>query len=458
MTDQVLKITSGPGFRSEKQFIFDVFIKDFLKLDYNLEIHEEADFYSIAHGDKQVLIPDVFFGHVYDKDVLTQPEVNSYPTGVDGLSLSELPGWYSGMGKTSVTDSHKNSLPVDVIGMAFFLMSGYADILFAEKDMHERRIGGTSFVVKKNLIDRPIIQEWFTVLAWHLFGGEETRPGKKLPAYSKHVSHDVDQPFEYLNYSKARLMKRVSGDVLLRKSLKKARKRYQLYKNVQQGNYQIDPYNNFRELVKLLEKHDVASTFFFISGEAQSEYDALYDIEHPAISGILRHVHTAGHKIGLHPSYRTRHNPDLLKKEVQKLQNFCDFLGLDTKIETTRKHYLRWDWKHTPLILQKAGIKHDYTLGYADRTGYRAGVAFPFRAFDWKSRAALEIKLHPLVVMEASLLATKYMGYSVNEAGKKIAFYYNQLSRLGGEFVLLWHNHELIEPKKLTLFKNFLSL
>lgn len=456
MTDHIVKITSSPHCISEKQFVFDVMIRDFLKLDYALEILDEADGYSITFEEKQILIPDVFFDQIYKKDHKLLPEVEAYQTGYDNASLDKLPGWFANKQRTN--DSGIRTLPVDVIGMAFFLMSGYADIHFAEKDTHQRRIGSTSFIAKKNLIDRPIIQEWFTVLAGHLFGDEELKPGKKLPAYSKHISHDVDQPFEYLNYSKTRLIKRLAGDVLVRKKPKKAKKRYQLYKKVKDGNYRVDPYNNFNEIVRLLEKHDLKSTFFFISGKPKSEYDAIYDIEHPAISDILKQVHTAGHEIGLHPSYKTRHNPDLLRKEVQKLRMVCKSLGIDAPIETSRKHYLRWDWRYTPRILQKTGIKHDYTLGYADRTGYRAGVAFPFRAFGWESKESLEIKLHPLIVMEASLLAEKYMGYTVKEAGQKIVFYHNQLNRLGGEFVLLWHNHELIEPEKLTLFKKFLSL
>ena len=45
--------------------------------------------------------------------------------------------------------------------MAFFLLSGYADIYFSKKDKFGRNVGESSFIVQNDLIDRPIIQEWF---------------------------------------------------------------------------------------------------------------------------------------------------------------------------------------------------------------------------------------------------------------------------------------------------------
>ncbi|MDR9417013.1 MAG: polysaccharide deacetylase family protein [Gracilimonas sp.] len=443
---------------SEKKYIFDVLIKDFLQLSYTYEVNSKAKSFLIQKGNNKVLIPDIFFSKKYDSDLPELPSLKEIQVKLSSYLTQKIPAWFIDDKSNSFSvNEHSEKLPADVIGMAFFLLTGYADIHFSEKDEHMRSKGETSFVVQNNLIDRPFIQEWFRVIAQMLYVEEQVRPGKQIPGYSKHVSHDVDQPFEYLFYTKPRLVKRLTGDLLARKSFRLAKSRFKKYRMVKKGNYLSDPYNNFEELISLLKKEGIKSTFFFVSGENKSKYDVHYEINHPALKKIIKALYETGHRIGLHPSYDTMNDEEKLKSELKALKEVCNSIGVKAEIDQTRKHYLRWDWKKTPSILQKAGIKHDYTVGYADRTGFRTGVAFPYRAFNWQEMKSLDIKLHPLIVMEASLLSEKYMGLTLEQAEEKIVHYHEQLQQIGGEFVLLWHNHWLLD-EKLNLFKTFLRL
>ncbi|MFD2531485.1 polysaccharide deacetylase family protein [Gracilimonas halophila] len=459
MSKPEVQVFSTPGHIAEKKYIFNVLIEDFLNLSYSFEVSNESSQFLIRKGNSKIIIPDIFFTHLYKEKTPESPNTQEISVQCEQLIDQILPAWFV-QNESDSLNITKNSerLPVDVIGMAFFLLSGYADIHFSEQDEHLRYKGKTSFVVKNNLIDRPIIQEWFLVIANLLYGVEKLKPRKQIPAYSKHVSHDVDQPFEYLDYTRSRLLKRILGDLLIRRNVNKVKKRYRLYRAVKTGNYNADPYNNFSEIIDILKANDIKSTFFFVSGKNESEHDVLYNIEHQAIKNIIKRIHKAGHLLGLHPSYNTLHSPELLREEVQKLQNVCDVLDLQIEINATRKHYLRWDWHSTAKDLQDAGIKHDYTVGYADRSGYRTGVAFPYRGFDWKEKKSLDIKLHPLIVMEASLLSDKYMGLSLEQAEEKLVSYHNQLKRLGGEYVVLWHNNRLVVSQEMKSYKKLLSL
>lgn len=459
MSQPDIKVILTDEYFHEKKYIFDVLIEDYLGLTYSIEIDQHATHYTLQKEGERVLIPDVFFANQYVVPIKTEPILAHVDIEIEGVSSPNLPFWFfREETPLGVIDNQNKTLPADIIGMAFFLLSGYADIHFSEKDEHQRNVGKTSFVATQNLIDRPIIQEWFIVLAQLLYGEEFIVSGKQVPGYTKHVSHDVDQPFEYLFYTKIRLVKRMVGDLVVRKSVSLAKKRFNKYMGIKSGDYDADPYNNFSELLEILRKEGVNSTFFFVSGDNSSEYDVLYDIEHPAIKYIIKNIHKAGHAIGLHPSYKTQHNGELLKKEVNKLEQVCALIGIEVNIDRSRKHYLRWDWEQTAEILQEAGIKHDYTVGYADRTGYRTGVAFPYRGFSWQNKKILTIKLHPLIIMEASLLSEKYMGLSLEQAKEKIIRYHNQLKQLGGEFVLLWHNNRLNDSNEMKLFLRFLIL
>ena len=93
----------------------------------------------------------------------------------------------------------------------------------------------------------------------------------------------------------------------------------------------------------------------------------------------------------------------------------------------------------------------DFTVGYADRSGFRVGVAFPYSAFDWNTKEKLKLKLHPLIIMECTLLSPEYIGLSYEESYQIIDKYCSVLTESGGEFMLLWHNH-LLKEKDIKLF------
>tara|TARA_R110001599_G_scaffold150929_2_gene335189 strand:- start:44715 stop:46106 length:1392 start_codon:yes stop_codon:yes gene_type:complete len=450
-----ITILTNKNFHKEKAYIISVFCKDFLNVDYEVEVDDSVNGYLVSYNNVIITLPDVFFGNFYEDANKNEPNVETIVTGLAKPETTELPAWFFiSQKKESVNDY---TIPVDIFGMAFFLMSGFSDLKFSKKDQHGRDIGKSSFIANYNLIDRPIIQEWFTVLSINLFGREFLNENEILPKYKTHISHDVDQPFEYLDYTIQRLLKRVLGDLLIRKNANTAKNRIELFKRVKGGEEKADPYNNFESLLEVLKDHQIKSTFFFVAGGKHPSYDVSYNIGHPAIKKIVKKVADANHTIGIHPSYETLKNPILLKKEVEILQNICTDIGIHQKIETCRKHYLRWSWESTPKNLSSAGIKDDYTLGYADHSGFRAGVGFPFRAFDWETKKQTDLMIHPLIVMECSLLDHKYMNLNIFEAEEKIKKYQNQLKKLGGEFVILWHNHRLIETVELELFKKSIS-
>lgn len=446
----MLKIRIPDTHLSETTYILDVMVHDFWGLEYQLEVDGDLKGYEIINGSKKVTLPIIFFQN-FESNKSKEPKVSTIETGCNAAHMKELPAWFLSKGE-------QWTLQADIIGMAFFLLTGFSDIYFSVKDDHQRDHGKSSFLVRNDIIDRPIIQEWFTVLTALLFSESDCRPGLRLPGYSKHISHDVDQPFEYLNYTYFRLLKRISGDILLRNNLGLAFHRVKKFVQVKLGNHESDPYNNFDALIKLLDTYNLKSTFFFVSGDSNSTFEVLYDIRHPALREIMMKVSKAGHHIGVHPTYTSFQDAELLEKEVLFLRDLCRDLEIQNTLTHSRKHYLRWDWESSPGNLEKAGISDDYTVGYADRTGYRSGVAFPYHAFNWRTREKMDLILHPLIVMECSLFADKYMGLSMEESENKILSYHNQLTMLGGEYVLLWHNHLLLATPEIELFTKFLSL
>lgn len=443
----VVEITSSSKHKSLKEYIAAVFVEDYLKAEMSFNIDDTIDGFTIIYDGKKITLPDVFFSTVYENQNITDPILEYIH-----VNQEKLVAWYT------TENNAEYTLPVDIFGMAFFLMSGYADITLSRKDSFDRFMGLGSFVEKNDLIDRPIIQEWFFELAKMLLSAEELTlldNGR----FRKHISHDVDQPFEYLNYSFVRLIKRVGGDLVVRNNPAQAFRRMRIFAKVNiLKEYKVDPYNNFNELIELLNEYKTNSTFFFVASENTHQNDVRYTIEHPAVIEIISKVHSMGHNIGIHPSFKTLYNPDLLKSEVTRLNTVLQSVGMREEVKTSRKHYLRWDWENSPESLANAGVKEDYSVGYADRSGFRVGVAFPYRAFSWHTKTAVHLKIHPLIIMECSLTAPGYMGLSYLMAEEKVMKYFSYLNKIGGELVVLWHNHMLLNKEDIRLFKKILEL
>ena len=75
----------------------------------------------------------------------------------------------------------------------------------------------------------------------------------------------------------------------------------------------------------------------------------------------------------------------------------------DQKITKSRQHFLRYDIKQTPYIIEQSGIEEDYTLGFAEQYGFRNGIAHYFYLYNFKENRAFNFLSIPLVFMDVSL-------------------------------------------------------
>ncbi len=55
-------------------------------------------------------------------------------------------------------------------------------------------------------------------------------------------------------------------------------------------------------------------------------------------------------------------------------------------------------------------MSYDSTLGYADHAGFRCGTCFEYPAFDPVADKQLNLRIRPLIAMECSVTADRYMG------------------------------------------------
>lgn len=190
------------------------------------------------------------------------------------------------------------------------------------------------------------------------------------------------------------------------------------------------PYWNFKEIMKLEEKYDAKSSFYFLTADHDVKRFR-YDIED--LENELKTIVEYGWEVGLHGGYFSFNNLENISKEKKKLENI-----LDKEIIGYRNHYLRFEIPVTWKLLADAGFKYDTTFGYNKTIGFRNGMCHPFKPFDLLSDRYIDILEIPLTIMDTALIESPKSLYYSWIAIKNLI---DIVEKYNGVLTILWHNH-----------------
>lgn len=352
------------------------------------------------------------------------------------------------------TDHHV--IHYDVLGLTYWMLNRIEEIDRTDLDNHGRFPAIHSHAYKHGYLERPIVDEWLHILG-QVIQKQWPQVELKQHEFSMKVSHDVDAPSRYGFGSAKSILKNMAGDVLKRRDIKGAMIAPWVRLNSGQKLHPADPFNTFDWLMDVSEANNLTSAFYFICGRT-SKLDASYEPEHPAIRELMRRMHQRGHEIGLHPSYNTYQKPQLIKQEADCLRQVMQQEGIQQTQLGGRMHYLRWQHPTTLQAWNDAGMTYDTTLSYADRPGFRCGTCFEYPAFNALTQQKLKIRIRPLIAMECTIIADRYMGLGYGaEAEKKFAELKDTCRRVSGCFTLLWHNSHFVNKQDKELYKRILQ-
>ena len=344
----------------------------------------------------------------------------------------------------------------DILGLTYWMLTRHEEVGRTDLDNHGRFPAVHSHAYKHGYLERPVVDEWLHVLGQVI---ARTWPGIALKQHQfcMKVSHDVDAPSRYGFASAKGLLRAMAGDVLKRGDIKNALRAPWIRLNTRDALHPGDPFNTFEWIMDLSDQHGLISAFYFICGRT-SAMDADYEPEHPAIRALMRRIHERGHEIGLHPSYGTYQKPELIAQEAQRLRAVLAEENIQQAEMGGRMHYLRWEQPTTLRAWADAGMAYDSTLSYADYPGFRCGTCFEYPVFDMTSRWRGHLRIRPLIVMECSIMAQRYMGFGVGKfAFDKFEELKKKCMKVNGCFTLLWHNSQFESKEERGLYKMILK-
>lgn len=345
----------------------------------------------------------------------------------------------------------------DLVASAYFLLSRYEEMYRRDiRDKHGRFPGKASLPYRAGFIHRPIVEEYGAVLRRLIEStgiAERARIRLTAPApfFSKvNLTHDIDQPYRYRG---------VKGLV---RGLLDGRSPMTMLRNVL-GSPHRDPFFTFDQILEhnLSLKRDLpegmVNTIFFLKTPDDHPLDKPnYPISSRYMRLVRRLADRAGVQYGLHCSYRSGLDPRHILPQRKRLQS-----ALHTYIGRSRHHYLALREPEDMIDLIAAGIRHDYTMGYADVAGFRLGTCRPVRFISPNTRSLTELVLHPLTIMDVTLSRQDFMALDLDEARRYASDLIRQTAQYGGELNLLWHNEQFapeVHPWHHQLYPELLDL
>ncbi len=324
----------------------------------------------------------------------------------------------------------------DLFGLFFWALARVEEVGCPDVDEHGRFPSRCAHAVRHGYLDHPIVDEWMSVLCqWvaRLWPGlAQVQPRAVL-----RLSHDVDWASRYAFRPLPGCLRAMGGDLVHSARTVGPITVAAIRASARRGAmHPADPYNTFGRLMEVSEQLGEPAVFYFMAGRSGTAHDGHYEIDHPAIRGLIRVIAHRGHRIGLHPSYHAYLDRSVIQAELARLRAVCAEEGVVQEAWGARMHYLRWKAPDTPRLLAEAGLAWDASLGYADRPGFRCGTCFDYPAFDPVRMEATGISIRPLIVMDVAALRQATHG----TIDGVVADHWAAVHRWGGACEVLIHN------------------
>ena len=327
---------------------------------------------------------------------------------------------------------------IDLIAHIFYFLSGWQEEKCKQFDQYGRFPYAESIQYKYSFVTQPVVNYYFEVLN-KAFEKALNKPLPNKRSFEVFISHDIDELY--------------TG---WKEELKFNLKNFDLknsFKSVFKGLFTNDYRNNIEEILSLEKKHNIRSTFFFLSSSIPSKKikNADFDIESSAVQSILKQITDSSFEVGLHmPASDEGFSKEELNKQLKKLK---------TATIGNRHHYLALQ-QHQLSEFENTNLKYDSSLGFAEHIGFRHGIAYPFYPFNFKESKAFNTLEIPLLAMDRTLESASYMNCTPTEAQNQLMELAKTVQSVNGTFGLLWHNTFLFSDKYKawhSVFEAFLS-
>jgi peptidoglycan/xylan/chitin deacetylase (PgdA/CDA1 family) len=313
----------------------------------------------------------------------------------------------------------------DRLSTAFYLINALQEYGNTDPDEVGRFRYSESFQCRSGTVEQNLVQKQFDLLHAEL---SPLHAHKKMHRPSRvHLTHDIDTVFGawYQDGLAALRSGNIPG----------------LFRILFSAAFLKPAWLNMPAIMKIESEYDMRSTFFWLVNKGRLNKrltNSDYNISDKRIRKEMNAVAGNGFSNGIHKSI----SPDSFETELRKLS---------IQVDGNRYHYLRFTLPSGFDEIERAGLRYDTSMGFAEAYGFRNSYGLPFTPYNVAADRPYRFVEIPLHLMDTSL--SRYLKTDPAQAFENIVRFFES-NRTDAVFTVLWHNNYFTSYK----FKGYLEL
>lgn len=407
----------SPRSSNRLKYVLDLLLTDLLGLTYMLTSDESV---MLEHSGPKLTYADKPSGNepfLYATTLLFERGIRQQEISV-----------FDWEGSKAFFATHPRYLmPFDLFAASFYLVTRYEEYLPHTRDQYDRFDARQSLAFTKGFLHQAVVNRWANRLGGLLRERYPELTPKRKP-YSFVSTIDIDNAWAF----REKGLLRGAGAMLrslVQFDFTDLKERVSVLLGMRQ-----DPYDTYGELNRIREQYGIECLYFFLLGD-YDQFDKNVSASRRKFQSLIKSI-ADYHTCGIHPSYKSNEEPHRLPIEKNRLRKI-----LRREVTLSRQHFLRLRFPDTYRQLLNNDITDDYTMGYAQEPGFRAGIASPFNFYDLGAEQATHLRIHPFTVMDATLRFYKLLKPA--EVLTHVKPLIREVRENGGTFMTLWHNESI---------------
>jgi hypothetical protein len=416
MNEPVSIVIYTPRITNRLRYVCNHIFKRSLELDYWITDHlEEAHSnsfiieYADQPGSKYFSIPAS--GLIWEDGIIKE------------YFLPVVSGEQSNKRLFPQTAGATNVMDFDLFSAVFYCLSLYQAYTPMAKDQHGRIDFSEWWLRKLGLDNQPYVDVWIMELK-HRLSKHGVHSNLEIQQSLK-ISFDIDHCWAFKNRTLLRSLKGIGGDIL-KGRIVNLKERLSVL-----AGRATDPYQEFFYWLENHVKKEI--TLFFLMIEGKKDSLNVWNKEKSVLISKLSKYF----KVGLHPSYFTKDQPDSILQEMNLLKS-CS----GKPVTLSRQHFLRWGIPDTFMELHAAGIQQEHSIGYYDQPGFLAATSRPFRFYNLREEREISMDFHPFCWMDS--MNKYYRVINEETEWQEIQELHRKAIEAGGTASLVFHNDSFI--------------
>ena len=332
----------------------------------------------------------------------------------------------------------------DLFKSIFHLLSGYEEIKNGSSDQYGRFPYNESIQFKLGIIGKPVVNYYFESLlkGIHEFAKVNSFHFQRNPVFKSPVlmiSHDIDIINGYGFFETGFKVKQLLGLASTTMSKKDH------FKDLIISLFHFlnplsrkDPYWTFENLMKWEEERGFRGTYYFLEKEGGRNDNSRYRFHDKKFKRLFQDLTARGHEVGIHGTLQSATSQEYMDRTVSNLRKESP-----APVVGIRQHFLKFDPRVTARHQEKAGLKYDASLGFAEHDGFRHSYCWPFRLFDFQNDCSMDLWEIPLTLMESTHFY--YRKLDLESSRSAIEKLVAEVVKFNGVFSMLWHNNSFDE-------------